>query len=229
MSEPGPPAQFEMRRKDGFACAVRSLGKGVLTYHRLIVEGEEHLPCQGPALLLPKHRAYRDILVEGVLLYKITRRYATYVMKVGLYRLLELSGGVKIVRPKDLRRLKNRQERKAKIRWAREHNQGTLDYLDWLYREGELVVSHPEGMRYRHTMGHLQKEIVEHMLHTEQRHGLKIPIIPIGLEYESYKRPLSRIYFRVGEPFFSDVIGDVNKIMDEVEKRIRVLSGIDRG
>ncbi len=216
-----------MRRKESFACAVRLLSKGALIYHRLIVEGEEHLPRQGPALLLPKHRAYRDIPVEGVLLYKITRRYANYVMKVGLHKLLELSGGIKIVRPKDLRRLKNREKRKAQIRWAREHNQGALDYLAWLYRRGELVVSHPEGMRCQDTIGHLQKEIVEHMLDVEHRHGLRIPIIPIGFEYESYKKPLSRVYFRIGEPFFSDHVGDVNKVTDLVEKRLRVLSGFD--
>ena len=163
-------------------------------------------------------------MVEGVLLYELTRRYANYVMKVGLYRLLELSGGIRIVRPKDLRRLKNRAERRAQILRAREHNQVALDYLSWLYREGEMVVSHPEGMRCQDSLGHLQKEIVEHMLQVEQHHGLRIPIIPIGLEYESYRRPLSRIYFRVGEPFFSDEVGDVKKVMDLVEDRLRVLS-----
>lgn len=213
-----------MRRKDGFACAVRLLSKGALRYHRLTVEGGEHLPRRGAALVLPKHRAYRDIMVEGVLLYKLTRRYANYVMKVGLYRLLELSGGIRIVRPKDLRRLKNRAERRAQILRAREHNQVSLDYLSWLYRKGEMVVSHPEGMRCQDSLGHLQKEIVEHMLQVEQHHGLRIPIIPIGLEYESYRRPLSRIYFRVGEPFFSDQVGDVKKVMDLVEDRLRVLS-----
>ena len=227
MAEPEPPPPIQLRRKDGFACAVRLLGKGLLRYHRLTVEGGGHLPRGGPALILPKHRAYRDILVEGVLLYKLTRRYANYVMKAGLYKLLELSGGIRIVRPKDLRRLKNREERKAEILRAREHNQVSLDYLSWLYRKGEMVVSHPEGMRYLDTMGHLQKEIVEHMLQVERHHGLRIPIIPIGLEYESYKRPLSRIHFRVGEPFFSDQVGDVKNVMDLVEDRLRFLSRCD--
>ena len=227
MAEPEPSPPIQLRRKDGFACAVRLLGKGLLRYHRLTVEGGGHLPRGGPALILPKHRAYRDILVEGVLLYKLTRRYANYVMKAGLYKLLELSGGIRIVRPKDLRRLKNREERKAEILRAREHNQVSLDYLSWLYRKGEMVVSHPEGMRYLDTMGHLQKEIVEHMLQVERHHGLRIPIIPIGLEYESYKRPLSRIHFRVGEPFFSDQVGDVKNVMDLVEDRLRFLSRCD--
>ena len=37
-------------------------------------------------------------------------------------------------------------------------------YLDGLYQSGELVVSHPEGMRYQDKLGALQKEVVEHLV-----------------------------------------------------------------
>ena len=42
------------------------------------------MPREEAGLLLPKHNAYRDIMVEGVLLRRLTKRYATYVMKRGL-------------------------------------------------------------------------------------------------------------------------------------------------
>ena len=203
----------------------RFLAARVLIYHRIIVEGGEHLPRQGPALLLPKHWAYRDILVEGAVLYQVTRRYATYVMKVGLYGFLELMGGVRIVRPKDIRRLKDREARRARIRRAREENQRTLDYLTWLYGQGEVVISHPEGMRYQDSMGPIHREIIEHLMHAERQFDLRIPLIPVGLEYESFGRPRSRLYFRVGEALFADQFATLDELADAIGERIRTLSG----
>ena len=228
MSESSAPQKFALRRKNWAAHIGRSLASGALKYHRIVVEGAQHLPCEGPALLLPKHRAYRDILVEGVVLYRITRRYATYVMKVGLYGILELPGGVKIVRPKDIRRLKDREARKARIRWAREKNQYTLDYLAWLYGQGEMVISHPEGTRYQDDMGAIQREIIDHLLQVEQEFDLRVPLIPLGLEYESYRKPLSRVYCRVGEPLFSDQFAGQDELTSKIAEHICILSGFRR-
>jgi 1-acyl-sn-glycerol-3-phosphate acyltransferase len=219
---------FSLRRIDAVAQSVRWLGARAFLYHRISMEGADYLPRKGTALILPKHRAYRDIILEGVQLYRATRRLATYVMKAGLYSLLEAPGGIKIIRPKDVRRIKDRDARRSLIQEAREKNQQTLDYLDWLYRRGELVISHPEGMRFQDAMGNLQKQIVEHAMHVEQVHGLRIPIIPIGLEYESFSRPLSRIFFRVGAPLYSDEYSDLSGLMGAIETRIRTLSGFDR-
>ena len=220
-----PSADFSLRRKDGFAHLARLLARGVLLYHRIEVQGGEHLPRRGAGLILPKHRAYRDILIEGVVLYRLTGRYATYVMKVGLWGILELLGGVKIVRPKDLRRLKDREARRAEIQRAREANQRTQDYLAWLYARGELIISHPEGMRCQEGMGTLQKEIIEHLLQVERELELRIPVIPVGLEYESYARPRSRVWFRVGEPLYSDQFADSGALIDAIAERIGSLSG----
>ena len=225
-SLPALRAQFSHRRQDRLADVTRVIASTALTYHRIAVDRADNLPSQGPALLLPKHHAYRDIIIEGVVLHRITRRYATYVMKTGLFGLLGLLGGVKIVRPKDIRRLKDRQVRRERIRWAREANRRTMDYLSWIYAMGEVVISHPEGMRYQNTMGPLQKEIIEHLIQVEQMHGLRIPIIPIGLEYESYGRPRSWVHFRVGEPFFAGDSGDTLALMGIIDERIRTLSGL---
>ena len=216
---------FVLKRHNGITWLCRSLAAGAMGFHRICLEGGEYLPREGPALLLPKHRAYRDIFLEGVLLYRVARRYGNYVMKVGLYGALEILGGVKIVRPKDVRRLEDRQARKAQIQWAREKNQITLDYLTWLYGRGEIVVSHPEGMRFQDSMGAMQKEVVEHMLQAEGQLGLEIPIIPVGLEYENYRRLRSRVYFRVGEPIYSSHFADVGELMNAIDERIRSLSG----
>lgn len=221
----GVQADFRLRRKDWLFKIARKLAAGVLLYHRIEVEGGEHLPRQGPALLLPKHRAYRDLLIEGVIFYRIARRLATYVMKPGLYGVLELLGGFKIVRPKDIRRIEDREARRAEIRRARQANQRTRDYLTWLYGRGELIVSHPEGMRYQEVMGAMQTEIIGHLLQAEKQLKLRIPVIPIGLEYESYARPRARAYLRIGEPLFSDQFGDQRELVECISARLRALSG----
>ena len=196
-----------------------------LLYHRMRIEGGENLPASGPALLLPKHRAYRDILVEGVVLNRLLGRHGNFVMKVGLYGVLEWVGGVKIVRPKDIRRIKSRQARRAHIEWARQRNRETLDYLSWLYERGELVVSHPEGQRYQDTMGVLQREVIDHLLASEQQLGIEIPVVPIGFEYASLSRPRAELHVRVGEPLYASSFDGVEALMEQLDSTIRSLSG----
>lgn len=217
---------FSIKRIDAVACGARLLAAGAMRYHRLVVEGGCNLPCEGPALILPKHCAYRDILLEGVLLYRITRRYANYIMKVGLWGILEWMGGVKVERPKDLRRIADREQRRAEIRRARAANQQMQDYLDGLYQRGELIVSHPEGMRYQDELGPLQKGVVEHLVQAEERLGMRVPLIPVGLEYDSYARLGSRVYFRVDEPLYAASFANINELMDYLSERLRVLSGL---
>ena len=89
MAEFNPLQTFGLRRRKWAAYSARTLAAVAFNYHRIVVEGAENIPHQGTALLLPKHRAYRDILLEGVVIYRLTRRYATYVMKAGLYGILE--------------------------------------------------------------------------------------------------------------------------------------------
>lgn len=217
---------FSIKRIHAFACGARLLAAGAMRYHRLVVEGGSNLPRQGPALILPKHCAYRDILLEGVLLYRITRRYGNYIMKVGLWGILEWMGGVKVERPKDIRRIADREQRRAEIQRARTANQQMQDYLDGLYQHGELVVSHPEGMRYQDELGPLQKGVVEHLVQAEKRLGMRVPLISIGLEYDSYARLGSRVYFRVDEPLYADSFANINELMDHLSQRLRVLSGL---
>ena len=218
--------EFSLKRIDALACIAHWLGAGVLLYHRLVIEGGHHLPREGPALLLPKHHAYRDIPLEGVLFHRGTRRYATFVMKKGLWGILEHFGGLRVVRPKDVRRIANRADRRLEIARARAANQKMQDYLDGLYGHGEVVISHPEGMRCQGEVGPLQKEVVEHVVRAEQRLGIRVPMIPIGIEYESYARPRSRAYLRVDEPFYADSFADINTLMQHLGDRIRKLSGL---
>ena len=217
---------FELRRVKLLADIIYSLSNVVIKYHRIVVEGIEHLPSHGPVLLLPKHHAYRDILVEGVTLYQHKKRYPTFVMKTGLWGILEHFGGVKVTRPKDIRRIKSRDARREAINAARAANLDLQNYLSGLYRNGEIVISHPEGMRCSGFLGELQKEIVEHLLNVQKDFGLRIPIIPVGIEYESYSRPLSKVFFRVGKPIYGESVSELSFLMQQVSNDLRSLSGL---
>jgi len=221
------PPVFRLKRKLPFASFARRLARVALTANRLILESGERIPASGPALILPKHCSYRDILVEGVLLHRATRRYANYVMKTGLSALLELPGGVRIVRPKDIRRAKDREERRRLLEEARRRNTETIEYLSWLYRSGECVISHPEGARHADSMGTLQKEIVEHLVAVETQFGIRVPMIPVGIEYVPTK-PRSTIFFRVGQPLYSDQFDDTVNIMSVLSESIESLSFKER-
>ena len=78
----------------------------------------------------------------------------------------------------------------------------------------------------RTSWGPLQKEVVEHLVQAEERLGVRVPLIPVGLEYDSYARPGARVYFRVDEPLYADSFANINELMDHLGNRLRVLSGL---
>jgi 1-acyl-sn-glycerol-3-phosphate acyltransferase len=145
--------KFVLRRKAWVMRIFLPLLRVVAFYHRLVVEGADYLPRQGPALLVVKHRATRDTLLLSLILYRFAHRSGNYLMKgkpSSIFNgILEAAGGIKVIRPKDIHRLESRAAQKAYLEQARDLNQNALDYAAWLYIQGEIVVTFPEGMFYR--------------------------------------------------------------------------------
>jgi 1-acyl-sn-glycerol-3-phosphate acyltransferase len=228
------PAQeinlFVLRRKDWIVNLSKPVVKLATLYHRVTVEGAEYLPRQGPALLLVKHRATRDSILLSEILYRHTGRMGNYLMKgkpTGLKNsLLEALGGIKVVRPKDIYKLKSRDEKKARLAWAREYNQRAYNYVAWLYTQSEIVIAYPEGMFFGHRLGPIQSGIIKHTLAVEQAHDLQIPITPIGIEYQSLHQPRSRAYFRIGSPLSSTSFANPRDLTAEVKQQLAWLSGL---
>jgi len=219
-----------LRRKAWVVNLGKPVVKLVSLYHRVTVEGADNLPRQGPALLLVKHRATRDTILLSEILFRYTHRYGNYLMKgkpSGLKNsLLEALGGIKVVRPKDIHKLKNRTEKKARLAWAREFNQRSYNYVTWLFTQNELVVAYPEGMFFRNRMGPIQSEIIKHTLTVEQDHHTHIPIIPVGIPYEKLHHPRSPAYFRIGAPLFGTQFADPRDLTAEVKYQLAQLSGL---
>jgi 1-acyl-sn-glycerol-3-phosphate acyltransferase len=221
---------FVLRRQEWVVALSRPVVKMISLYHRVSVSGAENLPRQGPALLLVKHRATRDSLLLSKILYKYTGRAGNYLMKgkAGGWQngLLEALGGIKVVRPKDIRRLKDRAEKKAYLAEAREFNQHAYDYVTWLYTQAEVVIAYPEGMFFGNRLGPLQTGIITHTLEVEVEHGLSIPLIPIGIEYENLARPRSGVYFRIGPPFYATSYDTPPSLIDHLQQQLAQLSGL---
>ncbi|MGC9400028.1 MAG: 1-acyl-sn-glycerol-3-phosphate acyltransferase [Anaerolineae bacterium] len=214
-----PPRKDEhcLRRRAWAVHLCRPLLALVAACHRLTVVGGERLPREGAALLVVKHRATRDSLLLSWILYRQTGRMASYLMKRGAAglppRLLEALGGVPVIRPQDVLRLKTRAQRRAHLEAARRLQQQALDYVARLYAHGELVVVYPEGAFYPYTLGPLQTGCLRHAYDLARRDDLDIPLIPIGLAYERPQGRRPQAIFRVGRacapqafPTFPDLL-----------------------
>ncbi|MFP4346075.1 MAG: 1-acyl-sn-glycerol-3-phosphate acyltransferase [Anaerolineales bacterium] len=195
---------FTLRRKPWLFHVFRPLLAFVALYHRVVVTGEEHLPREGPALLLLKHRSTRDTLLFSRFLYRRTGRTANYLMKYGAAGLptglMEAFGAVPVIRARDILRLDGQAARAARLREARRRKQQAFDYVAWLYAQGELVAVYPEGRFCPHSLGPLDPSAVQHAFRTVQETGLTLPIVPVGIDYEDLRRPGSRVLFRIGSP-----------------------------
>ncbi|MDP1696005.1 MAG: 1-acyl-sn-glycerol-3-phosphate acyltransferase [archaeon] len=193
------------------------------SYHKIEYEGSENIPSHGPALLLPKHTSLKDIMLEGAFLKGQCNRYGNWVMKSGLPGMYSLLGGIKIKRPKDIKKIKDKKKRRAILEQAKEFNKQTIQYIEWIYRNGEIVIVHPEGTRTVGKVNTLKKELVDFTLEISEKYSLNIPVIPIGIEYESLGSPRSKVYLRAGKQL--DI--KTPNLMDIVRSEISRLSNMN--
>ena len=211
------PKLYKLQKKDLVACILRVFAKLVLfSFHRITMEGLEHLPKEGPALLLPKHCTYgRDVALEAIALHRATGRYANFLMRAIASRFYEWAGGIKIARPKDVRRVPG----------ARALNRASFEYIRWLYLQGEVLVAHPEGTRNPYDMGALKMGVIKHLMDVENEAGRCIPLVPIGIRYRGYWVPFSRIEVKIGEPVYADDFENIKHLLSYLGEQISQLSG----
>jgi len=195
--------------------------------------GMENIPEQGPALLLPKHQSHWDTLLEGDLLRR-RGRLANLVMKYSLPRFFEYGGGIRVSRPKDMLRLREKIRRmgygnqktkkiRKKMRDMKKNNIEAMRYVGFLLcSEDEIVIIHPEGTRVENAMGELQMGIINYVGEIERPPMIKIPAIPIGIEYEDTEKIRPRVNVRVGKPL-DLATPDLEKI---IRQNLENLSGL---
>lgn len=185
----------------------------VHTAWRLDIQGREHIPMQGAALVCPNHVSYVDALVVSAL----SPRPMRFVMDVGMFRRPAMGWLF-------------RQVRAIPIAPAREDPvclEAAMREVDRALAAGELVCVFPEGALSRDGgLGEFRSG-VRRMLDARP-----VPVIPVGLQglweslYSRNRRTLPqllrglrlrrRLRVRIGEPLAPDIA--VQPLRDRVRE-----------
>ena len=136
-------------------------------YH-LQVQGLEHLPPSGPAIICPKHQRWEDIPMIGAALPLPLH----YIAKAELFRypvireLLSAWGGVPV----------DRQRPRATL--------SSFKKLLPLLQQQAYIVLFPEGTYFRGRMGPGKHRLIQLLLKLQGQNGLgPLPFLPVGLTY----------------------------------------------
>jgi 1-acyl-sn-glycerol-3-phosphate acyltransferase len=157
--------------------------------HPVQVEGLEHLPAMGPAIICPKHQRWEDIIAVGVALPPPLY----YIAKAELFvnhlqgEFLRALGGVPV----------DRQNPRATLSSFRQ--------LLPLLQQYAYIVLFPEGTYFRGRMGPGKHRLVKMILKLQEQNGLEpLPFVPVGLSYDEPPRSSGRrVTVRVGTPLFA--------------------------
>ena len=201
----------------------------------LAVEGQANVPMHGPVVLVCRHYHH---LYDGVALLAQSRRHLhilvalDWIERRPLRRLMEslcrLAGWPVLLRPEVAHRSSRSAYRPAE---RRAYLRRAVEEVDDLLRSGAAVVIFPEGYPTIDPT-FTPKQSVEEFLpfhagflrfvERAQRDGQLVPIIPVGLAYETRDR--TRLTMRFGSPVYLRQESDRARVLSEVEHHVRGLS-----
>ncbi|MEO0324532.1 MAG: 1-acyl-sn-glycerol-3-phosphate acyltransferase [Myxococcota bacterium] len=135
--------------------------------YRLDVEGVQHVPSKGPALLVANHLSYADAFVVACRL----RRNPRFVMSHAMLDMPGLGWLFRLARVIPIAPAKENAAVKAEA-FAR---------IDAALAAGELVILFPEGRCTRDGRMDVFRPGMERVLAKRAAAGAPVPVIPIGL------------------------------------------------
>ncbi|MFW6113090.1 MAG: lysophospholipid acyltransferase family protein [Thermodesulfobacteriota bacterium] len=174
--------------------------------HPLRVEGLEHLPPAGPAVICPKHQRWEDIVVLGLALPPPLHYIAKAELFVtpGQRQFLRALGGVPV----------DRINPRATL--------SSFRRLLPILQQKAYVVLFPEGTYVPGQVGPGKHRLIQMLLKLQERDGLGLlPFVPVGVSYHS--RPRSRgfgVTVRVGPPLTAPAAGLAPELTREVMAQI---------
>jgi 1-acyl-sn-glycerol-3-phosphate acyltransferase len=178
-------------------------------YFTLQVEGLEHLPARGPAIICPKHQRWEDIPVIGTALPPPL----SYIAKVELFQkplvreLLGAWGGVPV----------DRQNPRATL--------SSFKRLLPLLAQGASLVVFPEGTYYVGQVGPGKYRLIQLLLKLQGQDGLGfLPFVPVGLAYEPRAWGYT-VHVRLGPPLVVPGPRQAAALTEALMARIARLSG----
>jgi 1-acyl-sn-glycerol-3-phosphate acyltransferase len=154
--------------------------------HPLEVEGLEHLPAAGPAIICPKHQRWEDILSVGLALPPPLHYIAKAELFVtpGQREFLRALGGVPV----------DRKNPRATLSSFRQ--------LLPILQKKAYVVLFPEGTYVPGRVGPGKHRLIQMLLKLQDRNGLGLlPFVPVGVSYEARRGSAGwRVKVRIGRP-----------------------------
>ena len=175
----------------------------------LRVEGLEHLPAQGPAIICPKHQRWEDIPVIGMALPPPPH----YIAKVELFRqpvgreFIGALGGVPV----------DRQNPRATL--------SSFRRLLPLLTRGAFIVVFPEGTFVPGRVGPGKHRLIQLLLKLQGQEGLGfLPFVPVGVAYEPGGWG-STVHVKLGPPLVAPGPRQAQALTDALMDRIARLSG----
>jgi len=178
-------------------------------FFTLRVEGLEHLPAQGPAIICPKHQRWEDIPVMGMALPPPPH----FIAKVELFRqpvvreLLGAWGGVPV----------DRQNPRATL--------SSFRRLLPLLTKGAFIVVFPEGTYFSGRVGPGKHRLIQLLLKLQGQEGLGfLPFVPVGVAYEP-RRWGYTVHVKLGPPLAAPGPRQAPALTDALMARIARLSG----
>lgn len=200
-------------------------------FYDLRYEGMEHIPRQGPAIILAKHQQYMDSLIIAMALKDEVQRVAHYFIKYNLPAFMEQKlGGIKFLTPENYKDLVMRHGREKAKDMARDFNGKSYARIRETLRRGEIILMYPEGGIRRKKMGEIRRAPMKMFREMEASLQEKIPVIPLGIEYVRWYKdlfccPPSRITLRVGKPrYFGEE--SMEEFCGAIHEELRRLSGL---
>lgn len=193
---------------------IRIIGRFFFCFfYNIKIEGQENIPAQGPAIILPKHQFWTDIPLVGLSIPKPLN----YIAKQELFiyplvrHFLIAMGGIPLDRSKPIKSLNSFRYLKNLLGWE------------------EFIVLFPEGTYFPYVIGHGKHRLIQRLLYLQGKMGengfKKIPFIPMGLNYSRSGWP-KKVEIKIGEPIYAPEEMASKEFTKIITKEIARLSGI---
>ena len=177
------------------------------------VHGKNHIPKQGPFIIVPKHQYWTDIPLISLAFYNI---HLNYIAKKELFRLplirqfLITLGGIPLDRGSPIKTL------------------DSFRHLNLLLRRKQKIVIFPEGTYYRGRMGKGKSRLIKMILkfQEEEQPANSIPFIPVGVIYQK-KRFRKRVKITIGKPLYEERASVAEQFTQKIISAIASLSDLD--
>jgi len=192
-------------------------------YADLVVQGGQHVPAEGPILLVANHP---NALIDAMVVAVTVRRRVLLTAKATLFEQPLLATLLRAVGVVPLRRAKDEQTMTADSP-AVARNAEAFGAVTTALAHGGAVLVFPEGISHdAPALAPLRTGAARMALQAHSAGVTHLRLMAVGLTYEAKERPRSRIATRFDEPLSLDAwlaahSADAGALTAELEARLR--------